>query len=145
MRRRSLQSPEPSGKINVTPLIDVVMVLIVFYLIVGRLATDQGRPVTPPRTEVGLAETSAKLVITVAPGAELGGAPEIRVGEELVSAERLVGVLRALAPIPDAAPAVALRADRGLEFGAVAPVIKACREAGFKTLKLVTQKAGGGA
>jgi biopolymer transport protein ExbD len=35
MRFRQLHQQQPSAKINVTPLIDVVMVLIIFYLIVG--------------------------------------------------------------------------------------------------------------
>ena len=45
MRFRTFHHAPASGKINVTPLIDVVMVLIVFYLIVGKLAADRKAPV----------------------------------------------------------------------------------------------------
>ena len=49
MRVRIFHHQSPVDKINVTPLIDVVMVLIVFYLIVGKLATDSAARVELPR------------------------------------------------------------------------------------------------
>ena len=41
MRRRSLMPEETVAPVNATPLIDVVLCMIVFFLIVGRLAESQ--------------------------------------------------------------------------------------------------------
>ena len=49
MRLRHRVHSGSFGKINVTPMIDVVMCLIVFYLIVGRLAADQRSGMRLPR------------------------------------------------------------------------------------------------
>ena len=68
MRRRSIQPPGSSLEaINVTPLIDVVMCLIIFFLIVGKLSTDRGVPVRLPQSIRGSEETSASvMIVTIA-------------------------------------------------------------------------------
>ena len=70
MKFRSLQHHAPTGKINVTPLIDVVMVLIVFYLIVGQLAADRRARVDLPASVIGVQEDATPsrrpIVITLA-------------------------------------------------------------------------------
>lgn len=54
--------------INVTPLIDVVMCLIIFFLIVGKLAHEQGARVNLPSTGLGTTDNDRKaVIITVAP------------------------------------------------------------------------------
>lgn len=54
--------------INVTPLIDVVMCLIIFFLIVGKLAHEQGARVNLPSTGLGTTDEDRRaIIITVAP------------------------------------------------------------------------------
>jgi len=65
MRFRVHQHP-PTAKINVTPLIDVVMVLIIFYLIVGKLAAERQGHVQLPSSAVGVqAETHDPVIVTI--------------------------------------------------------------------------------
>jgi len=134
---RRLHRAAPAGKINVTPLIDVIMVLIIFYLIVGKLAADRVAPVDLPSSGVGTAEDQTPtLVISVA--AAEGGARVVIDGRE-VSEGELDAVLKARLAEP-AAALVHLRADRRLAYGLIAPVIEACRRAGVVSLKLVTER-----
>lgn len=143
MKFRTFHHAPSSGKINVTPLIDVVMVLIVFYLIVGKLAADRRAPVQLPVSAVGQGEESGgdrrPIVITVsatqaAPRIEVDGTPLAEIDDlrprldALDASERLVQV----------------RADKGLSYGALAPIIDACRGAGVASVKLATQRAGKG-
>jgi biopolymer transport protein ExbD len=145
-RRRSIlargDTHGGAGHINVTPLIDVVMCLIIFFLLVGRLATQQGTPITLPATDVGDAEMQPRLVITVAPSTTVG-TPEVRLGGVPVATGELAGLLRDRLgnAMGTAGAAVAIRADRRLAWGEVRPVVEACREAGLTSVKLVTERA----
>jgi biopolymer transport protein ExbD len=147
MRVRQLHPHQPAAKINVTPLIDVVMVLIIFYLIVGKLAADRNAQVALPSSAVGsTAETKEPVVITVV--ADVGGGldPKARVLIDGVDVPMsgLEGALRARVGSDPAATVVQVRADRRLNYGAVEPVVKACRAAGLTAVRLVTERVGGG-
>lgn len=140
MQLRTAHPHQPAAKINVTPLIDVVMVLIIFYLIVGNLAHQRLLPVNLPKAGAGEAEEAAPtLVITVAQGPS--GA-RIVVEETEIGVADLPSLLRARVVDP-ASASVHIRADRALPYAQVSPVIAACREAGLVSVKLVAQRAGG--
>jgi biopolymer transport protein ExbD len=87
---------EGVGHINVTPLIDVVMCLIIFYLIVGRLASGQGRPIDLPSTGVGQTGTPPKLVVSVAAPAAGAVEPEVTLGGSPVTVAELPGLVKAV-------------------------------------------------
>ncbi|CAN5730390.1 hypothetical protein BH11PLA1_BH11PLA1_05960 [soil metagenome] len=64
MRYRSLTTRGHSeGGINVTPLIDVVMCLIIFFLIVAKLAATQGPNVALPTTARGTPDQQRRAII----------------------------------------------------------------------------------
>ena len=67
MRRRMLTGQHAVHQgVNATPLIDVVMCLIIFFLLVGKLASDRGAAVRLPESARGHEEQAATiLVVTV--------------------------------------------------------------------------------
>lgn len=137
MRIRSHQHAPSAGKINVTPLIDVVMVLIVFYLIVGKLAADRRVPVRLPTAAQGAVEQGGELVISVSPGKD---GPRVDVQGRTLGDKELAELLKGA----DARErGVQIRADRSLAFADVAPVLRACRDAGLSSVKLATQRPEG--
>lgn len=129
---------------NVTPLIDVVMCLIIFYLMVGHLASGRAGDVRLPTAATGATpERATTLVINVVPREPAGaeGGATILLGDEEVAGPELVARLRereALSPGLE----VQIRADRTLTYGAVAPILAACREAGLLSVRLVAQRGG---
>jgi len=125
-----------ASKINVTPLIDVVMVLIIFYLLVGKLAADRTTAVSLPSSGIGFTDTSSTGV-TISITQRETGPSEIRVGEEPVTLSELPVLLRAMAA--QAGP-TSIRADRGLPFAEIRPVLDACREAGLTSVRLAAQR-----
>lgn len=140
MRFRTFHHAPASGKINVTPLIDVVMVLIVFYLIVGKLAADRKAPVQLPASAVGQGEEGGDdrrpIVITLASSS---AAARIELdGSRVADAAALRPLLEKLEA---SKRVVQVRADKGLSYGVVAPVLEACRGAGVASVKLATQRA----
>lgn len=129
------------GHVNVTPLIDVVMCLIVFFLIVGKLAADQRSNIRLPVSATGVEEKSAeRLVINVVPAR--GGAAEgfrVVIDTREVAEAELESVIRdRLGSRPGAV--VEIRGARELSYGAVARVIRACRGAGVESVRLATEK-----
>jgi biopolymer transport protein ExbD len=138
MRLRHIHHHSTAGKINVTPLIDVVMVLIVFYLIVGKLASDRAAPVQLPRLEGGAQAPERGVIVSVMLE---GGAPVVLVDGARVERAQLAGAILAKLPGGEVPP-ISLRADRRLTYDQVRPVIDACRRAGVPAVKLVTTRAG---
>lgn len=128
-------APHASGHINVTPLIDVVMVMIVFFLIVGKLASDQ-------RSEVDLPVAAAKplqsephtLIVNIPVDRSI-----VLAGEAIPAADLAARLRSALNDHPDLL--VQIRADRSLAYGDIAPIIAACRENGISRVRLATEGA----
>ena len=133
MRRRTagLAREHPVSHVNVTPMIDVVMCLIVFYLIVGRLVLERRGEVSLPISTVGDAvpEHADPAVISV----ERGGTIRLD-GREVTMA----GLADALALRADRR--VRLRGDRSLPFDSIRPVLDACRDAGIDAVELATEQ-----
>ena len=118
-----------------TPLIDVVMCLIVFYLIVGHLVMSRKGEQDLPETRVGeeAPDASDPVVVSVA-----------RDGPVLVDSapterDRLESVLAGR--VARGARRVQVRADRELAYDRVQPVIDACRASGVGSVELVTTRA----
>jgi biopolymer transport protein ExbD len=144
LRRRPI--PSHDAKINVTPLIDVVMVLIVFYLIVGQLATDRQARLNLPSSAVGLGEAQrpALIIHMIAPVAP-GTSPQLIIDGKPLALPALEALLLARFPsAADSQPTIHIRADRTLDFASIRPVLSACRNAGLTSVKLVTSRSTGG-
>ncbi len=124
------------GRVNVTPLIDVVMVLIVFYLIVGHLVLERQGEGRLPESRGGRELERALMPITLS----VIDADTVLVDGLETSGERLPSVLEGrLARTPGAR--VELRAGRDKPYAMVEPVLAACREAGVRRIELVTERA----
>jgi biopolymer transport protein ExbD len=141
MRVRPLHPHQPAGKINVTPLIDVVMVLIIFYLIVGKLAAQRQGHVELPASGIGTqADAHDPVIVTVLASEAPGAHHIILVDGHEVPDDGLESVLRSRVSANPSSSVVQVRADRRLPYSDVAPVIKACRDVGLTTLRLVTER-----
>jgi biopolymer transport protein ExbD len=140
VRRVVLHPPHQAGRVNVTPLIDVLMCMIVFYLIVGKLASDVRAPVALPESRRGSPEHAQDaLFINVVPG-DSGQPAELVIESTTVTLAQLPILLRArLETKPSTI--VHLRADRSLRYGAIAPTVAACREAGVPSVRLATEQS----
>lgn len=150
MRRRTTHPDHAFEAINVTPLIDVVMCLIVFFLLVGKLATDRSQALRLPESAHGEVEKAADiLVVTVrgtptpssSPDAWPSLVPEVLVDDRRlgspVALEAWVRTRLAERPLS----VLQLRAQRDLSYGAVQPVLAACARAGAGTVRLALERA----
>ena len=143
MRRRTFHPPHPFGKINVTPMIDVVMCLIVFYLIVGKLAADQRANIRLPPSATGATDKAQdQLIINILPG-PAPEAPRIVIDAvDVPPTAPLATIKERVAAKSDLV--VELRGSRDLSYASVAMVIRACKDAGVESVRLAAERVEGG-
>lgn len=118
---------------DLTPLIDVVFLLLIFFMVsttfVNRSGLDLQLPESQSRTEEPPADP-----IRIGIGADGG----YSVNGESVSAERLQSVL-AEAAVDREAPRVVVAADRDARHGAVTRAMDAASQAGLSRFAIQTQ------
>jgi len=135
--RRGRGKRAPMAEINVTPLVDVMLVLLIIFMVTAPLL-KAGVPVELPESRAkALAEEARQVTIAMArDGKVYLDDIELAPGE---LADRLAGLPREADGAP---PQVTLRADRGLDYGAVMGVMGELNRAGFNRIALVTSAAG---
>ncbi|MBM3484361.1 MAG: protein TolR [Alphaproteobacteria bacterium] len=129
--RRRRRRREPMSQINVTPFVDVMLVLLVIFMVTAPLLTAG--------VEVNLPESSAKaLKGTDEPLAvSIDQAGKIYIQENEVPLEELGPKLKAITEQKPEAR-VFVRGDRGIAYGQVMAVMSAIKEAGIANVALVT-------
>lgn len=119
------------SEINVTPFVDVMLVLLVIFLITAPMLLT-GIDVRVPRTETRTVQPEERLVLTVTKeGAVFVGEQPIT----LARLERLLASLRQRNP----KAAVFLRADERAAYGSVVKVMDIVKKAGIDRLGMVTE------
>ena len=120
------------AEINVTPFVDVMLVLLIIFMVTAPLLTV-GVPVDLPKTKAAvLNKTDEPLVISV------NSKGEIFVQKAKVPKEKFIPRLIA---VTDANPEIRIfvRGDKSLEYGRVMEIMGAVSAAGFKKVSLLAQ------
>ena len=120
------------AQINVTPLVDVMLVLLVIFMVTAPIL-QQGVAVDVPKVAAGpLTGEEEQLVVNVAKGGKL------YLNDTPLSASDLAAKLAAIAGArPDRQ--VYVRADQMVPYGEVMAVIGSIRDAGLARVGLVTE------
>lgn len=123
---------EALSQINVTPLVDVMLVLLVIFMVTAPIL-QQGVDVNLPQVRAGaLTGDEVQLVVTVT------SAGAVYLNDTAMTPPDLLTKLQAvLREAPDRA--VYLRADAAVPYGEVMRVIASLREAGVQRLGMVTE------
>ena len=123
---------QPMSEINMTPLIDVMLVLLVIFIIAAPLMTSSLK-LELPKADAGTA-TDAPAFITVALNAE----GQLFLGELEATDVDIATAARAAAK-RNPATEVQLRADRAVPYGRVAQLIGQLQAAGLTRIGFVTE------
>ena len=123
----------PMAEINVTPMVDVMLVLLIIFMVTAPLLMA-GVPVNLPDSRAkGLEQDAEPVQIS------LDDKGAVFIGEQAVGMDELPLRLAAVAEKGGSeAPQVFLRADRGLDYGAVMRVMGELNRAGLNRVSLVT-------
>lgn len=127
---------QPMADINVTPMVDVMLVLLIIFMVTAPLMTA-GVPVNLPESRAKALDQEQKPVQI-----SIDDAGQVFVDSDAVSDNDLPARLTAIAaqPGPDGKPAaVFLRADQGLGYGKVMRVMGELNRAGLNRVSLLTE------
>jgi len=126
------QDTEPMGEINVTPLVDVMLVLLIIFMITAPLLT-QGVNVDLPETESSaLQQNIQPLVITIRANGD------IFIQKHSIKINQLAPRVKAMQEQKPGIP-VFIRGDAKTPYGRVAAVMSHLEVAGIKKVGLVTE------
>ena len=134
-RRRGRRGKGALSEINVTPLVDVMLVLLIIFMISAPLLTA-GVPLELPKTEAAALQNQEE-PITVSINRE----GKIFVGETEIPFENLAPRLTAIAGSGYDKP-IFVRADGGATYAVVAQVMAGLSNAGFNKINLITETGG---
>jgi biopolymer transport protein TolR len=126
------QDQESISQINITPLVDVMLVLLVIFMITAPIL-QQGVSVDLPEvTAAPLVGSDEQLVVIVTRDGK------VQLNDTVMKIEELNRKLSALMHVkPDRQ--VYLRADKNVPYGKVVEVMAAVRTAGVRKLGMVTE------
>jgi biopolymer transport protein TolR len=127
-----LSAPSALAEINVTPLVDVMMVLLIIFMVSAPLM-QQGVQVDLPKANAGsLSEVPEQLVLVVT------GSRQIQINGNTVAPGTLFRKLQAIqAARPDVQ--VFIQADQNVPYGFIAQVMAEVKQAKIQRVGLVTQ------
>lgn len=117
--------------INVTPLVDVVLVLLIIFMVTAPVVL-QGLNTRLPKTSISDADVESRQVVVT-----LDGESELFINQSSVKAEEFSRTLTYT--LVDREKYVYLRADKNLPYGEVVKVIELIKEAGVVDVGIVTE------
>ena len=135
-RRRSRGNRRVISEINVTPFVDVMLVLLIVFMVTAPLLTA-GVPIDLPQASVQpLAVDQKPIMVTVDPEGK------IFVGEDEVTMETLVTTVSGLTG-GNVEQRIYVRGDRTASYGTIMSVMGTINGAGFKQIGLVALQETG--
>ncbi|WP_447590866.1 ExbD/TolR family protein [Aquipseudomonas campi] len=126
-------SDEVLSEINVTPLVDVMLVLLVVFIVTAPLLTNS-IPINLPKTEaVAPADQKDPLVVSI------DGDGKLYINKDEIQPDLLEARLTEAKAL-DAEIRVQLQADDGVNYGEVARAMAAIERAGITKLAVITAR-----
>jgi biopolymer transport protein ExbD len=122
-----------NADINVTPLVDVCLVLLIIFMVVTPML-QKGVPVNLPVTEAPekTPDSEKQLQISIKDDGS------VYVGPNVVRKDQVESLLKEIHErTPDRE--IAVKGDRLVKYGDIVDVLKACREVGFNDVGLIAQ------
>jgi biopolymer transport protein TolR len=134
-RRRSRGAP--MAEINVTPLVDVMLVLLIIFMVTAPMLTA-GVPIDLPDSKAeALQEKKNEITLS------MDGQGRVFLDDQELAPGELADRLAAVNKPDGKAPLVTLRADKTLDYGRVMAVMGELNAAGFKQISLVSNGTAG--
>jgi biopolymer transport protein TolR len=126
----------PLSEINVTPLVDVMLVLLIIFMVAAPLMTV-GVPVQLPKTAAPkVSQPKQPVVVTI----DAQGQPFL--DKEPLASETMMPRLRQLASV-DPSQVVLVRGDKAVPYGRIIEIMGQINAAGFSKVSLIAQAPSG--
>jgi len=130
---RSGHTQTALAEINITPLVDVVLVLLVIFMLTAPVL-QSGIQVNVPKTKTVREITEQRTVLTIDKD------QQVFLNDKLVNLNDVPNILRSQSS-DTTHQVIYLRADEKVPFGAFATLMDAVKQAGITNVSIVTQPA----
>ena len=117
--------------INITPFVDVVLVLLVMFMVTAPIL-QSGIEVALPKTKTVKEISQQRMVITIDKD------QRVFLGDEPININEIPAILRSKVHDPQS-QSIFIRADEKVPFGAFATVMDAVKQTGITNVSIVTQ------
>lgn len=131
--RRTGGTYRPMAEINVTPFVDVMLVLLIVFMVAAPLLTA-GVPVDLPDSEAKAMSEEENKPIEIT----LSKDNKIFIGEEEIKSTRLIPLLQAMTE-GQSDRRIYIRGDQSLSYGQIMGVLGAVNGAGFTKVALISE------
>ncbi|MDP2024920.1 protein TolR [Sulfuriferula sp.] len=125
--------PAPISEINVTPLVDVMLVLLIVFMVSAPMMTVAVKVDLPTNNAKPLTEKKPPVTVS------MNGEGKVFIGEKEVSVDALIPALRS-ATQGDMESRISVRADKTLSYGRVIETMGLISDAGFSKVALVSEQ-----
>ena len=130
---------QPMAEINITPFVDVMLVLLIIFMVAAPLMVA-GVPIDLPKSSAAKLNAPKKpLVVTMTKDGQF------QIRDDFISSDQLVARLIALRKTEGGDRVVYVRADKTMAYGDVMSVLGRVGESGFGRVSLLSHKVTSGA
>lgn len=133
MAVRATESDDLKAEINVTPLVDVVLVLLIIFMVVTPLLKQEIAIELPLAENSRGAEDASQVTVSLA-----ADGSTLLNGTQIPSEDLITRLAAMYADRPD--KTIFLEADRGLTHGRVVDLMDDCKAAGIAQIGVITKK-----
>ncbi len=127
---------KPLAEINVTPLVDVMLVLLIVFMVTAPLMTSGVNVDLPKASAAPLNQDATPITVT------LNAAGKIFIGDDEVQLPELVAKLQANSK-NDPTRRIFVRGDKDLSYGRIMEVMGTVTSGGFTKVALLAEQSGG--
>jgi biopolymer transport protein TolR len=124
------------AEINVTPLTDIFLVLLIIFMVTSTALTNQGSKVDLPHADAGAGDTTGVIVTATADG-------KVEIDDRALTMDQLAGALTA-ALQGSTSKNVVLRGDRTMVLEQAVQIMTIAKTAGADKISIATAPAARG-
>jgi biopolymer transport protein TolR len=128
----------PMAEINVTPMVDVMLVLLIIFMVTAPLLTSGVNVDLPKANATPLNQDAKPITVSV------NAAGDVYLGDDKVDLTDLVTKLQALAQ-NNVDRRIFVRGDKGITYGRIMEVMSTITQGGFTKVALLAEQTGSSA
>ena len=130
--RDHAQKQEEEADINMTPMLDIVFIMLIFFIVTAVFVKEAGIQVVKPEAETAISQKQVSILIAVTPS------DEIWINRDAVELDALRTAVEKLHS-ENPKGTVAIQADEEAKAGLVMKVYDAVRDAGVPTIAIAAE------
>lgn len=135
MRRRHASVEADEGDIDITPMLDIVFIMLIFFIVTTSFVKESGVTVSRPSAETAVEQKGNNILIAIRPNGEIWidrravDVRAVRANVERLKAENPEG-------------AVIIQADENSQTGLLVKVMDQARMAGVSNISIAAEASG---